>query len=136
MAMNATTSGILANLELLKKDSSITINGYGDPDCGLDFITVKNDIMKVTIVNNRAFMMKCGKKVKNPNYGFVEATARFLKAPGAIATIDSKQLNWEYKVNLNEERFSCAKVIEIMAKGRLLYERMTSLFNMPLEDVR
>lgn len=136
MAMTPTTSGILANLELLKSDSSITINGYGDPDSGLDFISVTNDIMKVTVCINRAFMKRGGVAVKNPNYGFVEATARFLKVPGAIPSIDSKQLNWKYKVNLKEETFSCAKVIEIMARGRLLYERLTSLFNTPLEEIQ
>ena len=136
MAMTPTTSDILASLELLKKDSSITINGYGDPDSGLDFISVFNDIMKVTVCINRAFMKRGGKSVDNPNYGFLYATARFLKVPGAIATIDSKQLNWKYQVNLKEEYFECSKVIEIMAKGRLLYERLTSLFNTPLEDIR
>ena len=136
MAMTPTTSGILANLELLKSDSSITINGYGDPDSGLDFISVTNDIMKVTVCINRAFMKRGGKSVNNPNYGFVDATARFLKVPGALPSIDSKQLNWKYKVNLKEETFSCAKVIEIMARGRLLYERLTSLFNTPLEEIQ
>lgn len=136
MAMTPTTSDILANLELLKSDSSITINGYGDPESGLDFISVHNDIMKVTVCINRATMMHRGKTIANPNYGFVDATARFLKAPGAIATIDSKQLNWKYRVNLKEETFSSAKVIEIMARGRLLYERMTSLFNTPLEEIQ
>ena len=136
MAMTPTTSDILANLELLKSDSSITINGYGDPDSGLDFISVHNDIMKVTVCINRAFMKQGGVAVKNPNYGLVDTTARFLKVPGAIPSIDSKQLNWKYKVNLKEEHFDCAKVIEIMARGRLLYERLTSLFNTPLEDIQ
>ena len=136
MAMTPTTSDILANLELLKSDSSITINGYGDPDSGFDFISVTNDIMKVTVCINRAFMKRGGKTVDNPNYGFVFATARFLKVPGAIATIDSETLNWKYRVNLKEECFSCAKVFEIMAKGRLLYERLTSLINTPLEDIQ
>lgn len=71
MAMTPTTSNILANLELLKNDSSITINGYGDPESGLDFISVHNDIMKVTVCINRATMKCEGKSFKNPNYGFV-----------------------------------------------------------------
>lgn len=136
MAMTPTTSDILANLELLKSDSSITINGYGDQDTGLDFISVYNDIMKVTVVVARAFMKREGKIVNNPNFGIVYATARFLKVPGAVATIDSETLNWKYRVNLKEETFSCAKVIEIMARGRLLYERLKSLFNTPLEEVQ
>lgn len=136
MAMTPTTSDILANLDLLKSDSSIAFTGYGDPESGLDFISVHNDIMKVTVCINRATMKRGGKTVDNPNYGFAYATARFLKAPGAIATIDSEQLNWKYNVNLKEETFSCAKVIEIMARGRLLYERLTSLFNTPLEEIQ
>lgn len=136
MAMTPTTSDILANLELLKSDSSITINGFGDPDSGLDFISVSNDIMKVTVCINRAFMKQGGKTVENPNYGLIDATARFRKIPGAGSTLDSKQLNWRYKVNLKEEHFDCAKVIEIMARGRLLYERLTSLFNTPLEEIQ
>lgn len=135
MAMTATTSDILANLELLKSDSSITINGYGDPESGIDFISVHNDIMKVTVMVYRKTMMHCGKELANPNYGFAEAVARFLKVPGAIASIDSKQLNWKYKVNLNEETFSAIKVIEAMVRGRVLFERMKSLFNTPLEDI-
>ena len=136
MAMTPTTSDICANLELLKSDSSITINGFGDPDSGLDFISVSNDIMKVTVCINRAFMKRGGVAVKNPNYGFIDATARFRKIPGAGSTLDSKQLNWKYKVNLKEEHIDCAKVIEIMARGRLLYERLTSLFNTPLEEIQ
>lgn len=123
-------------MNFLSKIAPITINGYGDPDSGFDFISVFNDIMKVTVCINRAFMKRGGKTVDNPNYGFVFATARFLKVPGAIATIDSETLNWKYRVNLKEEHFDCAKVIEIMAKGRLLYERLSSLFNTPLEYIK
>lgn len=135
MAMTATTSDILANLELLKSDSSITINGYGDPESGIDFISVHNDIMKVTVMVYRKTMMHRGKEIFNPNYGFVDTVARFLRVPGAIASIDSKQLNWRYKVNLNEEMFSCAEVFEAMMRGRVLFEKMKSLFNTPLEEI-
>jgi len=136
MAMNSISSDILANLKLLNHDSSIVIAGCNVQESKFYFIAVHDDIMQVTIRINRRFMMRNGKKVKNPDYGFAEASARFLKTPGAYAAVDSKTLNWMYNVNLNEQQFSCAKVFEIMAKGRLLYERLTSLFNIPLEDIR
>lgn len=133
MAMNPFASDILANLELLKNDDSIIIDGYEGES--IDFISVRNEIMMVTVMVYRKTKMHSGKSIANPNYGFVEASARFLKVPGANASIDSKQLNWKYKVNLNEEMFSCAEVFEAMARGRVLYERMKSLFNTALEDI-
>ena len=67
----------------------------------------------------------------------MKMTRRMLSMLSAIKlAVTPKQLNWKYRVNLKEETFSSAKVIEIMARGRLLYERMTSLFNTPLEEIQ